>query len=125
MRMEKQQYCTTRKQEAELAVLGINPDTADLYRIPMVGGYRITSEWSKNAVPCWSLAALSNLLPLTLKDEDGIVYDRCIFGEEVTYFCIDYDLHLESFDGGTLFENIIECVNWLKHNSDKYESGGK
>jgi len=123
--MEENQYYTTVQQEAALLEMGIKPETADMYRIPKVGGYMITTEKATNAKPCWSLAGLLNLLPLTLKDEDGIVYDRCIFGEDVTYFCIDYDLHLESFDGGTLFENIIECVNWLKHNLDKYESGGK
>lgn len=109
-----------------MAALGVSPDTADLYRIPKVGGYMITSEWATNATPCWSLAAVMNLLPLALTDkEDGIVYDRCVFGLEVTYYCIDYDLHLESFDDGTLFENIIECVRWLHKNSEKYGSEGK
>jgi hypothetical protein len=106
--------CTTLEQEKRLVALGIKPDTADFYRIPMVGGYRITSEWTVNAMPCWSLAGLLNLMPKTITDNDGIVYDRRITGDTVDYYCIDYDVFLEPyFDGGTLFENMLDCIEML------------
>ena len=105
------QNCTTRKQEAKLAELGIKPETADMHRIPKVGGYRITSEWASNAMPCWSLAGLLNVLPQQITDDDGLVYDRLICGDVVEYRCIDYDLWLSTYDNGTLFDNIIACID--------------
>ena len=105
------QNCTTRKQEAKLIEIGIKPETADMYRIPKVGGYRITSEWAVNATPCWSLAGLLNILPQQIKDKDDcLVYDRFICGDVVDYRCIDYELYGECFSNGTLFDNNIACI---------------
>ena len=109
------QYCTTKKQEAQLEELGISPDSADLYRIPKVGGYRITSEWSVNAKPCWSLAGLLAILPQQITDKnDCLVYDRFICGDVVDYRCIDYELYGDCYSEGTLFENIITCIKDFK-----------
>ena len=114
MENKEVQYCTTKKQEAQLEDLGISPDTADLYRIPMVGGYRITSEWALNAMPCWSLAGLLNILPRQITDGDGCLYGRFVGGDVVHYCCIGHDAKSESYGGGTLFENIIACIKAFK-----------
>lgn len=108
--MEIQNF-TTRKQEAKLIEMGVKPETADMHRIPTVGGYRITSECAVNATPCWSLAGLLNILPQQITDKDDcLVYDRFICGDVVDYRCIDYELYGECFSDGTLFENIIACI---------------
>jgi len=127
--MEDYQSFTTREQEARLIELGIKPETADMNRIPKVGGYRITSEKSVNATPCWSLAGLLNILPRQIKDKDDcLVYDRFVCGDVVDYRCIDYELWGDCFSDGTLFENIIACIaDFIKKGyiNKKYLKDGK
>ena len=112
MRMEEKQYYTTVQQEAALLEMGIKPETADMYRIPKVGGYMITTEKATNAKPCWTLARLLDILPRQITDkEDCLVYDRQITGDAVDYCCVDYDLWADGFSNGTLFENVIACIS--------------
>lgn len=86
-----------------------------------VGGYKaIDIDYD---IPCWSLAALLNVLPIAIYDEfDGCYYEleidmidkmpRYIRLGDIYHSQFPYD-----FERDTLLDNIVESIIWLNDNN--------
>ena len=72
--------CTTIEQSKKLTELGLSRETSDMYywcgESIRFGGYKAQDK--DYDIPCWSLAALLNVLPKELKIE-GQRYTPCLF----------------------------------------------
>ena len=120
--MEKfnSQICTTREQSERLLALGLKKETADMWRVFLVGGETLvpTEEvdlynFYVEPIPAWSLHRLIEMMPqiighLELAVNDAFVgyyEDRC---ESETGM---YWEHTE--ESSNLYDNIIDCIEWL------------
>lgn len=119
------QICTTREQSERLLALGIKKETAD-----MVWTHAYYSTWAATAkenplyfheadedtIPAWSLHRLIEMMPNNIHKYNDIA-DLSVSNELVQYrfYDVDYnhDVCLEHFNDGTLFDNIIDCIEWL------------
>ena len=128
------QICTTREQSERLLSLGLKKKTADfVYR---TFGYiedekgnkeriyekpQIYDNWNKeNDIPAWSLHRLIEMMPISIRKDgfhNSLVYDFhrdwCVYmlyanGEQMPYNKI-----LEGFQNCNLYDNIIDCIEWL------------
>lgn len=88
---------------------------------PYVIGYKVLNE--DVDIPCWSLAALLQVLPLGIYDEfDGCDYEleidminkmpRYIRLGDIYHSQFPYD-----FEKDTLLDNIVESIIWLNDNN--------
>lgn len=77
-------------------------ESADMYYdrggLPSLIDKYVTHESIENdkyhhLIPCWSLAALINLLPSSLKDEIGIEYGLSMNKEYIEYANYNFDLY--------------------------------
>ena len=65
--MEKK-YCTDIAQGQRLIACGLDPESADLFITPKIGGYVISSEKQVNSKPSWCLVSLmKQMTPLIRK----------------------------------------------------------
>lgn len=64
--MEKK-YCTDIAQGQRLIACGLDPDSADLFITPKIGGYVISSEKQVNSKPSWCLVSLMNQMPPSVR----------------------------------------------------------
>lgn len=72
-------------------------------------------------IPCWSLAALLSLIPLSIYDEDNYSYElkidmidkmpRFVRLEDCYHSDFPYD-----FGKDNLLDNVVESIIWLKEN---------
>ena len=86
---------------------------------------RKENEWKedKSDVPCWSLAALLQILPLGIYDE----LDNCDYELEIDmidkmprYIRLGDIYHSKfpyDFEKDTLLDNIVESIIWLNNNN--------
>ena len=108
------QVCTTKKQSEQLLALGLKIETADMglcVDIPIVIEDWETQDTTLIDTPAWSLGRLIEMLPhfissmdaVLIISKDGVSYDSdSVLGKSV-YFQEDYGL----------FQNIIDCIEWL------------
>ena len=120
----KSQICTTREQSERLLALGLKKETADMcwtkvgpksrtYYVPELAPINMVS-WRHT--PAWSLHRLIEIMPTTIKSRYGYV-NLAVNAELVQYQYYDEDyMHNECcqhFNDGTLYDNIIDCIEWL------------
>ena len=126
------QICTTREQSERLLALGLKKETADM-KYPCTREYYggILTEGTSSMpiiidteddditeydIPAWSLGRLIELMPTTIKSRYGYV-NLAVNAELVQYQYYDEDyMHNECcqhFNDGTLYDNIIDCIEWL------------
>ena len=120
----KSQICTTREQSGRLLTLGLKKETADMYYsydIICAKPYYKVMEFMNGCVPedifpAWSLHRLIEMMPNNIHKYNDIA-DLSVSNELVQYrfYDVDYnhDVCLEHFNDGTLFDNIIDCIEWL------------
>ena len=77
----------------------------------------IGPEWcGVRDIPAWSLHRLIEMMPNNIHKYNDIV-DLSVSNELVQYrfYDVDYnhDVCLEHFNDGTLYNNIIDCIEWL------------
>ena len=118
------QICTSREQSERLLVLGLKKETADMYYsydIICAKPYYKVVEFmngcvSEDIFPTWSLHRLIEMMPNNIHKYNDIA-DLSVSNELVQYrfYDVDYnhDVCLEHFNDGTLFDNIIDCIEWL------------
>ena len=125
----KSQVCTTREQSERLLALGLKKETAD-----MVWTHAYYSTWAATAkenplyfheadedtIPAWSLHRLIEMMPISIRKDgfhNSLVYDFhrdwCVYmlyanGEQMPYNKI-----LEGFQNCNLYDNLIDCIQWL------------
>ena len=117
--MEKfnSQICTSREQSERLLALGLKKETADcgIYYSELAGCDRmfakIEYEFEADEIPAWSLHRLIEMCPDYIEEN--------YFGVsavDVSYYfglcegSIGYKFVRE---GGNLYDNIINCIEWL------------
>ena len=128
------QVCTNIKQSQRLLDLGLKPETADMYHTTFYRdnvGYEIIQVRNmklpllSQALPAWSLHRLIEMMPkqvktpkptygwvgedLTFRMDDGlyIQYEDWGIENEEYRFCG------KGFYNSNLYDNIIECIEWL------------
>ena len=113
------QICTDRFQSERLLALGLKKETADCCYYYYDSEYLIAfAEDAKypSDIPAWSLHRLIETMPNNIHKYNDIA-DLSVSNELVQYrfYDVDYnhDVCLEHFNDGTLFDNIIDCIEWL------------
>jgi len=100
------QICTTRQQTKRLLELGLKKMTADCYYAEddfEDAAYMLKSkvkQWNDYYLPAWSLHRLIALC------EGRITIDHESSG-------ISYNMSLDFYDKSTIFDNLIDCIQWL------------
>lgn len=113
------QICSTKEQSERLLALGLKKETADMYYSHDKGEsiYAIRACWEdfwgstklidgyirRRSIPAWSLHRLLCLLPSHIGDFELYFDYPC----EVGYNCLIF------FNKGCLYDNIIDCIEWL------------
>ena len=120
----KSQVCTDKVQSERLLALGLKKETADMcwtkmaairgtFYVPELAPINMVS-WRHT--PAWSLHRLIEMMPTTIKSRYGYV-NLAVNAELVQYQYYDEDyMHNECcqhFNDGTLYDNIIDCIEWL------------
>ena len=134
----KSQICTTREQSERLLSLGLKKETADMcykvtthdwrgHEIPERDKHYSLCNWYDElnivsgfeqikTIPAWSLHRLIEMMPNNIHKYNDIA-DLSVSNELVQYrfYDVDYnhDVCLEHFNDGTLYDNIIDCIEWL------------
>lgn len=123
------QICTTKEQSQRLLDLGLKPETADMGWVKLLNGdgyvIAIAEDYSFIDIPAWSLHRLIEMMPKQVKTPKP-TYGWV--GEDLT-FRMDDDLYIQYGDWGieneeyrfcgkgfynsNLYDNIIECIEWL------------
>ena len=115
----KSHPATSIEQSKRLLALGLNKETADCnYPLSMLDGrpcdcIRVgnPSKQNYNAYPAWSLDRLRELLPPRIDLPTKGHYYRVIYNCSVCYEIGDY--YLRKFYGENIYNNIIDCIEWL------------
>ena len=119
----KSAICTSRSQSEALLKLGLKPETADMVHIYLnqwdgwyVRPLDVDESIHHMEIPAWSLHRLIEMMPNNIHKYNDIA-DLSVSNELVQYrfYDVDYnhDVCLEHFNGGTLYDNIIDCIEWL------------
>ena len=124
------QICTTIEQSERLLALGLRKETADMYYTRLSRGDSWTLFIGKPLgyedipteylLPAWSLSRLIEMMP------DLIKHDEMLYHQTIDVHGVEYDnRYYEAcqFLDGTLFDNIISCIEWLiewGHFNEKY-----
>ena len=117
------QICTTREQSERLLALGLKKETADMVHIYLnqwdgwyVRPLDVDESIHHMEIPAWSLHRLIETMPNNIHKYNDIA-DLSVSNELVQYrfYDVDYnhDVCLEHFNDGTLYNNIIDCIEWL------------
>ena len=100
------QICTTREQSEKLLALGLKNETADCCYYYYDGEYLIAfAEDAKypSDIPAWSLHRLLSMLPSHI---DGFRLKSDLV------YSVEYE-NLIGFIQGYLYDNVIDCIEWL------------
>ena len=116
----KSQVCTDKVQSERLLALGLKKETADMRweRISEKYAYYPSTKtpYVSSDIPAWSLGRLVEMMPNNIHKYNDIA-DLSVSNELVQYrfYDVDYnhDVCLEHFNDGTLYDNIIDCIEWL------------
>ena len=110
--------CTSLEQSLKLIGLGIDVDTADMDYIPFANNPEEydcainvwNNEHEEDWIPCWSLAALINVLPDTITSNDGIAFKLNIKKNIIEYSNPSLYLIYKSVES----DNIVDaCVKMI------------
>lgn len=123
----KSQICTDRNQSERLLALSLKKETADMVHF---FSQSLAQDWTivplaENEtaryiqgleIPAWSLHRLIEMMPPSIRKYNDIA-DLSISNELVQYhfYDVDYnhDICLEHFNDGNIYDNIIDCIEWL------------
>ena len=113
------QICITREQSERLLALGLKKETADMVLVPSsrhdgsdVIRVRKSYLMEEDAIPAWSLHRLIEMMPDFIKDNiEEMLYHLSIGGNSVFYETRNNDLC--QFFGDSLYNCIIDCIEWL------------
>ena len=112
----KSQICTTKEQSERLRALGLKKETADMCITNNIVERAFPCPEDDRFIPAWSLGRLIEMMPNNIHKHNDIA-DLSISNELVQYrfYDVDYnhDVCLEHFNDGTLYNNIIDCIEWL------------
>lgn len=118
------QICTSVEQSNRLLELGLKHETADM-EIEIfkgdnsISGYVSKGYWETDIseeltelIPAWSLDRLIKILPSVINQID--CYYSLTFGKDIIQY-EDYGIDvLKSFgDNPCLYDNIVDCIEWL------------
>ena len=118
------QICTTRSQSEALLKLGLKKETADMVHtyLNRWDGYHIHEhDWSdiscdEQHIPAWSLHRLIEMMPWTLI-EDRVYHERWNFNltRSAVIYRNEYkeDEWIGECFGQGMYNNIIDCIEWL------------
>lgn len=121
------QICITIEQSKRLLELGLDADTSDMLILPLPNGkelivqkfadesgnlyYKIKDEqWESS--PAWSLHRLIAMLPDFFSNLGRLFYlkmDKCF----LRYCTARNDEYIYFQQKDTLYDNIIDCIEWL------------
>lgn len=131
------QICTTKEQSERLLALGLKKETADMrYQIQYLDWGGVLKECTPSLepypplnndrfIPAWSLHRLIEMMPKQVKTpkpayswygEDlafQIDDDLCIIYEDWGIENEEYRFCGKGFYNSNLYDNIIECIDWL------------
>lgn len=123
------QICTTREQSERLLALGLKKETADMAWL----NHAMTEEyedwqakpmvewdgWDKNDIPAWSLHRLIEMMPKCVRAHSSgddsprlHTYVPKFDYQGVTIENID-EILADLYEHTDLFDNIIDCIEWL------------
>ena len=114
MKRYNSQICTTREQSKRLLALGLKKETADMSigHTGLLYPYPHREEEDRVFIPAWSLHRLIEMMPDLIKDNiEGMLYHLSIDGNSVFYETRSDDLC--QFFGDSLYNCIIDCIEWL------------
>ena len=84
--------------------------------INVVAANDVIDLYEDDVIPAWSLHRLIEMMPNNIHKYNDIA-DLSVSNELVQYrfYDVDYnhDVCLEHFNDGTLYDNIIDCIEWL------------
>ena len=116
------QICTTREQSERLLTLGLKKETADcgIYYSELAGCDRmfakIETEFDADEIPAWSLHRIVAMMPKSIYYGNlhcFLFIDRIVY---IEYRCKLYGASqtiMKQFMKSNLWENIIDCIEWL------------
>ena len=120
MKKFNSQICTTREQSKKLLALGLRKESADMcHRTNGMGIYFITALnplHNPCDIPAWSLHRLIEMMPKCIYHKNLICF---LFIDQSVYVQYRIDLYgasqtiKEQFMKGNLWDNIIDCIEWL------------
>lgn len=135
----KSQICTTIEQSKRLLELGLKPETTDMcffrstdedvenpYTRLVVDDYILNTLESDDNIPAWSLHRLMELCPEYINIDgyaDTTYWFKLYKLDNKIIYENDYDRWLYLVDGDTLFDTLIDCIEWLisnKHFKQEY-----
>ena len=117
--------CTSRSQSERLLALGLKKETADMCHTPFRSFNGETLEYTEHYslplgkdIPAWSLHRLVEMMPSPIKCRNGYDYANLSVNTELVqyrFYDTDYmhDECYEHFNDGNLYENVIDCIEWL------------
>ena len=110
------QICTTREQSERLLALGLKKETADCCYYYYDGEYLIAfAEDAKypSDIPAWSLGRLIEMMPECLTYYGNLHYIS-IREHQVKYVMDGVsDGYFGCWGGYTLYDKVINCIEWL------------
>lgn len=114
------QICTTREQSERLLALGLKRETADMVHQAIgVGPYKVwvDTEISNDFFPAWSLHRLIEMMPNNIRVYDSFA-SLIVSNEKVQYYYhdVEYSDYLTGagrWKSGNIYDNIIDCIEWL------------
>ena len=116
------QICTTKEQSERLLALGLKKETADCHYEGRKNRYE---EWEVSVIggcyyrwdyPAWSLHRLIEMIPIAIPDKSGIIHCFTIDGaSDICYYYFGEESweRWKSWSQKELYDNIIDCIEWL------------
>ena len=112
------QICTTREQSERLLALGLKKETADCALLPLTDKatailVKPSTNYIKNTIPAWSLHRLWELTPKVIFTKPSLYLTMC---EYSVFYCAEgnNEEYEKSFSRQiSLYDNIIDCIEWL------------
>ena len=129
--------CTDRLQSERLLALGLKKETADMsHRYSNIGGNYEESVFPYSSIlalkermnkpilgrgweelygrdiPAWSLHRLWDILPKDVEVDDDCYITSHLEGEKAIVYH-DYGSHYYNFDKNNIYDNIVNCIEWL------------
>lgn len=115
---------TSIEQSKNLLELGLKPETADMNHYEKDDGWVTLpkgqiSYGGFQIIPCWSIGALIELMPLSIVGWDNETYARYFIGNCAEYATgtSKYDKGLISIPSDSMFKCVYSMVCWLLQNN--------
>ena len=128
------QVCTSRSQSERLLALGLKKETADMCSVidHVSNGDKweevdtifscTPDDWNfiESVTPRWSMHRLIEMMPISIRKDgfhNSLVYDFhrdwCVYMLYANGEQLPYNKILEGFQNCNLYDNIIDCIEWL------------